>query len=392
MMKKTFPFVLLSTILSLALITGCTPRQAADNTSGGTVTPGTTPSDTVKDEIVAHVDNQAITAKEYEAYSNNLIHQMYQGKRDNNDNAYQVITSTLKKSALEKLILNYLIAAEIKKNNIILTPEEVQLALSSTHSSPVASDNKLNNFIEEQVKQSLYEYKFVSTVLKPNVDVSDAEARKIYDIRTKGIKLASQPPVSSFSFSINETQMKEKLKAGNPKLSAAELDKQYRDIVNQRVQVANTIYNEIKAAPQNARQIIQTHAKDLTAGVSGSPLDKNPKPLDSAAYGFMSKKNTAYLKTVESQPTPATSLGVTKTANTITIRYIRPITADSFESMKASLKTQLKSQKYAAALNQWAKEQMKNGRVKVSSSVPNAAELFTENTTAPQVEKGKTSN
>ncbi len=207
-----------------------------------------------------------------------------------------------KEKVVKELIVKSLLDAEIEKRGIKINEEDMKAEMKSIIDK-VGSKEELNKLLKQRgisngefiddLKTQIRIKKLVSSI--SNIKISDAEAKKYYDLNISKFKHPEQVRASHILISSDLVQQIRQIKSKNKNISASELNKRVEKIDAEQKAKAEAILKEIKADPDSFEKIAARSSDDKMSGEQGGELgffSKDRMVPEFANAAFSMKPNT----------------------------------------------------------------------------------------------------
>lgn len=207
-----------------------------------------------------------------------------------------------KDKIVNELIVKALLDEEIAKRGIEATQEDIQAELK-TVIDKIGSKEELNKLLKqrgvsnsqftEDLKTQIKIKKLVNSLEK--VNVSDADTKKYYDTHKSEFTHGEQVRASHILVSANTIELIQQIKAKNPDIDTAELNKKIDEHVTSAKTKAEAILAEVKQNPDDFEKIAQKKSDDKASAERGGELGFFPREAmvsEFANAAFSMKPNT----------------------------------------------------------------------------------------------------
>lgn len=260
-----FSKILMTALLSLFIITGCTfPGKGIINVNGEDITQAQ--YDALNKKIMA--SPQVVIAMQFNKDPNGLF------------------PLIIKDRVVNELIVKTLIEQEVKKHNITVSKEEINAAREKlvndlggeeNYKELVKLNGKTEKIIREDLAQEIKVDKLVRAV-KP-FEIADSEAKKYYNANKAKFDYPERVKASHILIEANPDVIKKDIidKDKNGKLSGAQIDEKVTERMNEILETAKKIKAEAEANPDDFAKLAQKYSADKGSAKQGGDLGFFPK-------------------------------------------------------------------------------------------------------------------
>lgn len=329
------------------------------------------------DVKVATVDGTPITKSEYDKTYGDFEKAF---RMENVPEAQKgMLADTLKRMTLNKLIFQTLMYNEAAKAGIKVTEDDVK-AYKKTKimNDPVLAkqfkafldQNKMTEAdFDNMLKDNLLVNKLMEQKGGAEVQVSDAEVQAFYTKNKDQFKMPERIHSSHILVKAIVPQMKQELRAKDPKISDADLDKAIAEKRNVLKAKADKLFNEVKAAPTKFPELAKTNSDDPISAKEGGDL------------GFMAEGGTdpAFWAAIEKTPKGQLYPGVVASQFGYHIVKVEEREAphmQSFDEAKNMIKEHMAQTKKQIFMQKWAEQQKAVAKINIEPQFqPKEAEL-----------------
>lgn len=270
--------------LSLTVLMGCTQKQAVDNS-----------------KPVIKVNDSVITQKVFDDALNAQVESSIMGAQgiDINDPKNKIIYLIFKDRVANELIIRQLLSQEIEKRNITVNEKDIDKSIEEL-TKKVGGEKKLKEILKTN-KVSMDKFKESmrnDLKMKSLIDsfaitkVSDGEAKRFYE-KNKKTKFTHQDTVraSHILISASTDDLKDKIKAENPKISKEELRQKIEKEMSKLNAKAQKILKEAKANPAKFDKLAEKYSEDFSSAKNGGDLgffakEEMVKPFSKVAFSL----------------------------------------------------------------------------------------------------------
>ncbi len=278
------------------------------------------------------------------------------------------LADTLRQMTMNKLILHTLIANEAQKSGIQVTDTDVEkYKQDKIFSNPTLKD-EFKNFLSankmqesdfnDMLKENLLISKFMETKGGSQVAVSDADVKNFYSKNVDQFKIPERIHASHILVKAIVPQMKEEIRAQNPKITDTELDKD----INTRKQAlkakADKIFAQVKADPAKFSELAKKDSDDTVSAKNGGDLGDMPQSnIDPVFWAAASKTPNGQLY----PGVVSTQFGY----HIIKVIDRKPPHQQTFEEAKETIREHMSQEKKQAFLQKWAEEQKAMAKINI---------------------------
>lgn len=207
-----------------------------------------------------------------------------------------------KEKVVKELIVKSLLDSEIEKRGIKVTEEDIKSEMKSIIDK-VGSKDELNKLLKsrgvsndeftDDLKTQIRIKKLINSL--SNIKISDAEAKKYYDLNPDKFKHPEQVRASHILISSDLLQLIRDIKSKNKDISSADLNAKVEKIQAEQKIKAENILKEVNANPENFEKIARQKSEDKVSGERGGELgffSKTDMVPEFSKAAFAMKPNT----------------------------------------------------------------------------------------------------
>ncbi|MCE3234254.1 MAG: hypothetical protein K0Q50_434 [Vampirovibrio sp.] len=266
----------------------------------------------------------------------------------------------LKQMTLNKLILQTLIYNEASKAGIQVTDADVtKYKQEKIFNNPTLKEqfktfldkNKMKEAdFDAMLRDTLLLNKFMDAKGGQEVKVSDAEVKTFYDKNVDQFKIPERIHASHILVKAIVPEMKQEIRAKNPKITDTELDKEINTEKQQLKVKADKLYAEVKANPNKFSELAQKNSEDPTSAKNGGDLGEIPE----------SNIDPTFWAAAEKTPDGKIYPGVVATQfgyHIIKVTDRKPPHQQTFDEAKEMIREHMSQEKKQAFLAKWAEQQ-----------------------------------
>jgi parvulin-like peptidyl-prolyl isomerase len=325
---------------------------------------GCSKSGSLLNEKVATVDGTIITKADYDKTYNEFTKAF--GLETMPEQQRGALTEMLKQMTLQKLIMKTLITNETEKAGIKVTDADVQKYKQEKIFSNPALKEQFQAFLKQSglteanfdamLKENLLISKFMETQAGPEIQVSDAEVKSVYEKNKAQFKLPERIHAEHILVKAIVPEIKKELRDKNPKISDAELEKSVAATQNERKAQAEKILKEVKANPAKFAEIAKAKSDDTASAQNGGDL------------GFMAEGTTDPQFWAAIKATPNNTLHPKVVSSMYGYHIVRvlehsPARQESFAEVRESLQEQLAQEKKQEFLKRWTEQKRSQAKI-----------------------------
>lgn len=285
-----FTKILMTALLSLFIITGCT----------------------IASKGIISVNGEDITQAQYDALYKKImatpqVALTLQFNKDPNG----LFPLIIKDRVVNELIIKTLIGQEVKKRNIEVTSEEIKaqkeklvndLGGEENYKELIKLHGKTEKDIREDLEQEIKVDKLVRAI-EP-IKISEAEAKKFYNLNKKNFDYPERVRASHILIQANPDIIKKDIIDGDKKgeLNRAQIEEKVEAKMNELLETAKKLKAEAEANPDNFSKLAQKHSADTNSAKKGGDLGFFTKgqmvpEFEKAAFSLQIGKVSEVVKT-----------------------------------------------------------------------------------------------
>ena len=369
-MKKLLTCIALSTVL----LSGCTLLQ--------------------KSEGIIKVNDTVITQAEFDNAFDKSVDKSFLksfgGAKNFVKSDDNPMYGIFKDKIVHELIIKALLDQEIAKRNIKATDEDVENELKMVIDK-VGSKDELNSILKKRgvsnsqftndLKTQVKIRKLVNSIEK--INITDADAEKYYNTHKDEFTHGEQVRASHILISANTIELIQQIKAKNPEIEPAELNKKVEEQIAAQKAKAEAILAEVKKSPDSFEKIAQQKSDDKASGERGGELGFFPKEamVPEFANAAFSMKPDTISETLVQSPYGFHIIKVTDR-----------IAAGStpYNKVKDEIKFYLETQKQIQVLKNLTDGLLKNAKIEYLNESYNPKKIIKEVTKDQNVKKEAT--
>lgn len=318
------------------------------------------------DSKVATVDGTPITRTAYDKTYKEFQKAFYVGNVPDSQKA--ALTDTLKRMTLEKLIAQTLIYNEAAKAGVTVTSAEVtdyknkkilkDPVIAQQFKAFLTQNKMQESDFDAILKDNLLANKLIEAKGGPQVAVSDAEIKTLYDKHKDQFRHPERIHASHILVKAIEPQMKQELRAKTPTISDAELGKAVARQKETLKAKADKLFSEVKANPSRFEALAKVDSEDAASAGQGGDL------------GFMAQESTdpAFWAAIQKTPDGRLYPGVVSTPfgfHIVKVLAHQPPYVQTFEEAKPLIRDHLAQMKRQAFMQQWIEQQKTAAKIDI---------------------------
>lgn len=311
-------------------------------------------------EKVATVNGTVITKAEYDKTYNEFTRAFGLDKMPKEQQI--ALTEMVKQMTMQKLIMKTLITDEAEKAGIKVADADVKKYKEEKIFSNPAVKEQFQAFLKQSemkesdfdamLRENLLISKFMEKQGGAQVQVTEAEAKAVYDKNKAQFKLPDRIHAEHILVKAIVPEMKKEEREKNPKITDAELDKAIAAKQSELKAKAEKLLQEVKKNPEKFAEVAKANSDDTASAERGGDL------------GFMTESTTDPQFWAALKKTPEKTLhpNVVSTIYGYHIMRVQahsPAHQESFAEVREQLQEQLSQEKKQEFLKKWT-EQKRN--------------------------------
>lgn len=278
------------------------------------------------------------------------------------------MSEMLRQMTLNKLILQTLIYNEASKAGIQVSDADVtKYKQEKIFNNPTLKEqfktfldqNKMKEAdFDAMLRDTLLLNKFMDAKGGQEVKVSDAEVKTFYDKNIDQFKIPERIHASHILVKAIVPQMKQEIRAKNPKITDTELDQEINTEKQQLKAKADKIYADVKANPNKFAELAQKNSEDPASAKNGGDLGDIPQ----------SNIDPAFWAAAEKTPNGQLHPGVVATQfgyHIIKVTDRKPPHQQTFEEAKEMIREHMAQEKKQTFLQKWAEQQKSVAKIDI---------------------------
>lgn len=345
--KKALKTLLLAGVLATSLmLVGCNGKSALLNGK------------------VATVDGTVITKTEYDKTYAEFTKGFGLEKMPEEQRA--PMTEMIRQMTLQKLIMKTLITNEADKSGLKITDADVDAYKKEKIFSNPQLKDQFQSFLKESkmteadfnamLKENLLFSRFMDAKGGAEVQVSEAEAKTIYQKNLAQFKLPEQIHAQHILVKAMVPELKRDLRAQNPKITDAELDKAIQNQQAAAKAEAEKLLKQVKAEPKKFEEIAKAESDDTASARNGGDLGLMAEgTTDPQFWGALQKTQPKQLY----PDVVPTVFGY----HIIRAFEHKPAHQASFEEARGSIVEQMSQEKKQEFLKKWTMQKRNEAKI-----------------------------
>lgn len=281
------------------------------------------------------------------------------------------LTDTLQQMTLNKLILQTLIRNEAQKDGIQVTEADIQnYKQEKIFKNPMLKE-QFKSFLEQNkmqesdfdnmLKDNLLLTKLMEARGGDSVKITDSDVKMFYTKNIDQFKIPERIHASHVLVKAIVPQLKQELRAKNPKITDAELDKEIAQEKSEKKAKADKLFSEVKADPTKYPEIAKNNSEDPVSAKQNGDLGYMVESNIDPSFWAAAKKtpnNQFYPGVVESQ------FGY----HIIKVLDRQAPHQQTFDEAKEMIREHLSQEKKQVFLQKWAEQQKATAKIDIEAA------------------------